>query len=91
MKQFLEVESAHYPELEVLIASEGQSRVDLMNQGKKVDTIHIYRWNIQQVRILLEQLGLKRDESVTWDKKKAEAKLKEAFTNPRKAAAKEDL
>ena len=54
MKQFLEVESAHYPELEVLIASEGQSRVDLMNQGKKVDTIHIYRWNIQQVRVLLE-------------------------------------
>ena len=91
MRQFLEVESAHYPELEVLIASEGQSRVDLMNKGKKVDTIHIYRWNIQQVRKLMEQLGLKRDESITWDKKRAEAKLAEAFTKPKNNVVKEDL
>ena len=43
------------------------------------------------MRILLEQLGLKRDENITWEKKMAEAKLKEAFTNPKKAAVKEDL
>ncbi len=30
IKQFLEVESAHYPELVTLVASEGQARVDLM-------------------------------------------------------------
>ena len=47
MRQLLEVESAHYPEMEVFIASEGQSRIELMKNGKKIDTIHIYRWNIE--------------------------------------------
>ena len=53
IKQFLEVESAHYPEMSTLVASEGQSRLDLYNEGKVVDTIHIYKWDIQAIRDLL--------------------------------------
>ena len=75
MRQLLEVESANYPELETLIAAEGQSRIDLYNEGKVVDTIHIYRWDMPAVRKLLSDLGLKRDESITWEKKEAEQKM----------------
>ena len=46
MRRFLEVESAHYPDLGVYVASEGQSRIELYNEGKKIDTVHIYRWDI---------------------------------------------
>ena len=54
------------------MASEGQSRIELFLEGKKIDTIHIYRWDIQTVRDLMSELGLKRDESYTYEKKKAE-------------------
>ena len=39
MGQFLRVESAHYPDLQVFIAEEGQSRIDLYDNGALVDTI----------------------------------------------------
>ena len=84
MRQLLEVESAHYPELKPMISGDGVSRIELFNEGKLVDTINIYRWEMPEVRILLEELGLKRDESITWEQKKAEAKLEQAFMNPGK-------
>ena len=84
MRQFLEVESAHYPEMDTLVASEGQSRLDLYLDGKVVDTIHIYRWTMAEVRELLADLGLKRDESITYEKKAAEMELAKAFMDPTK-------
>ena len=44
---------------------------------------------MKEVRILLEQLGLKRDESITWEKKEAEAKLAQAFLDPSKGVKNE--
>ena len=81
MRKFLEVESAHYPKLDVRVASEGQSRFELFNEGKKVDTIHVYRWDIQSVRDLCRDLGLERDESITWEKKAKEEELAGYFFN----------
>ena len=88
MRQFLEVESAHYPKLDVRVASEGQARVELYNEGKKVDTIHVYRWDIKAVRDFMAELGLERDESITWDKKAKEAELENYFSSPPPAAEK---
>ena len=82
MRQFLEVESAHYPKLEVLVASEGQSRIQLYNEGKEVDEIHIYKYTIDRVRELMEQLGLERDEKRTWKSVSLEAEMRNAFENP---------
>ena len=82
MRQFLEVESAHYPDLEIFVASEGQSRFDLYNEGIKVDTITVYKWDIESVRKFLSDLGLERDESRTWDKLRAEADLVDMLNNP---------
>ena len=78
------MEAAHYPEMDTLIANEGQSRLDLYLEGKVVDTIHIYRWTMPEVRDLLKSLGLKRDESITWEKKEAEMKLASVFNDPTK-------
>ena len=81
MRVFLEQESPKYKGLEVLVASEGQSRIDLYNEGKVVDTIHIYRWDIEEVLKLMKDLGLEREESQNWDRKKAESKLENAFAS----------
>ena len=67
MKQFLEVESAHYKKLGVFVAGDGNSRIELFNNNKRVDIIHVYRWKIEEVRVLLAELGLERDEKLTYD------------------------
>lgn len=87
MRTFLEKESAHYPELDVRVASDGQSRFELFNEGKKIDTIHVYKWDIQSVRDLCADLGLKRDESITWEKKAKEAELAGYFFNNKEDGA----
>ena len=85
MKQFLEVEAAHYPALEVLISGDGfLSRIELFNKGKRVDTIPIYRWSIDEVRVLMADLGMKRDEKLTWDKREKENMMASAFKTPPK-------
>uniref|UniRef100_A0A7S3IJ41 Selenoprotein F/M domain-containing protein n=1 Tax=Strombidium inclinatum TaxID=197538 RepID=A0A7S3IJ41_9SPIT len=93
IRQFLEVESAHYAKLDVRVASEGQARVDLFNEGKKVDTIHIYKWDIEEIRLLMADLGLERDESNTWEKRQKAADLDSYLHTPppaKKEASKED-
>ena len=84
MRQLLEVESAHYPKLQPMISGDDVSRIELFNEGKLVDIIRIYRWEMPEIRILLEELGLERDEKITWELKRAEAKLEQAFMNPGK-------
>ena len=42
--------------------------MDLYNEEKKVDTIYIQRYSLAEVRRLLDLLGLKRDESRTYEK-----------------------
>ena len=82
MKTFLEVESAHYRDLDVRVANDGMSRIQLYKTGKHVDTIHIYKFNIDEVRNLMTTLGLKRDEKITWKTRDAEAEMAAAFNDP---------
>ena len=48
----------------------------------------IYRWKIEEVRVLMAELGLERDESVTYDKIEKAAMMAESFGQ---AISKEDL
>ena len=82
IKHFLEVDSAHYPELDVRVASEGQARVDLYTKGQKIDTVHIYKWDIEEIRRLMSDLGLERDESLTWEKRWGKDKLNQYLNSP---------
>ena len=84
IRHFLEVESAHYKDLDVRVASDGMSRVQLYRTGKHVDTIHVYKYNIAEIRNLMADLGLARDEKLTWKTRDAEAAMAEAFMNPAK-------
>ena len=60
------------------------SRIELFNNGKKVDMIPIYRWNIDEVRVLMHDLGLKRNEELTWEKRSKEDMMAAAFARPSK-------
>ena len=52
--------------------SEGEPRFELLKDGEKVDTIRVGRYDLQTLRNLLKDLGVERDESFTWERKKAE-------------------
>merc|ERR1712166_303777 len=89
IRKFLEVESAHYKDLDVRVASDGMSRIQLYNKGKIVDTIHIYKYNLDEVRNLLADLGMQRDEKLTWKTRDAEREMAEAFNNPMRGKSEE--
>jgi hypothetical protein len=78
IKNFLEVESVKYPALDVFL-SEGEPRFELLKDGTHVDTIRVTRYDKAALRRLCEELGLKRDDSYTWEKKKAQVDLSKAF------------
>ena len=58
---------------------EGEPRFELLKDGKVVDTVKVGRHDLKGILELCKQLGLKRDESLSWEKKKAEKKLEKAF------------
>ncbi len=78
IKVFLEEDSVKYPKLTTYL-SEGEPRFELLKQEQKVDTIRVGRYDLKALRKLLKDLGLQRDESYTWERKKAEYKLEMAF------------
>ena len=59
--------------------SEGEPRFELLKTGDVVDTIRVGRYDLQAIRNLLKGLGLQRDETYTWERKKAEIDLERAF------------
>ena len=63
-----------------IICVEGEPRFELLDeQGDVVDTIKVGRYDLATIRQLLADLGLKRDESYTWEKKAAMVELEMAF------------
>ena len=60
------------------------SRIELFNNGKKIDMIPLYRYNIDEVRVLMHDLGLKRDEEQTWEKRGKQELMAQAFQRPSK-------
>ena len=70
-----------YPALQVFL-SEGQPRFELLLKGDKVDTVPVGRYDLATIRKLLSDLGLKRDEKYTWEKKRAEIEMEKAFRQP---------
>lgn len=61
---------------------EGEPRFELSYQGKLVDTIRVGRYDLRTLRKLLEELGVKRDDNYSYDKKAAEIQLEKAFKQP---------
>ena len=53
--------------------------MELLNKGDVVDTIRIGRYDVPAFRRIMKELGLQRDESYTWERRKAEYQLEMAF------------
>lgn len=64
------------------LIDEGEPRFELMKDGKVVDKIRLHRHDAKGILKLLADLGVKRDESFTWEKKQARLDLERAFQNP---------
>jgi hypothetical protein len=66
--------------MQVLVASDGLPRVELFQGTKLVDTIHVFRYTVDEINNLLERdLHLKRDRTRTWQLIKAEMELHQAI------------
>ena len=65
-----------------IISLEGEPRFELLQGDKKVDTIKVGRYDIDALKNLAKDLGLRRDENETWEKKEARYKLEKAFMEP---------
>ncbi|CDW91745.1 UNKNOWN [Stylonychia lemnae] len=81
IKYFLEEDGGKYPKLDIYL-SEGEPRFELSKEGKVVDTIRVGRYNIKAIRNLLAELGVKRDESHSYEKKAAVIAIEQAFKVP---------
>ena len=58
---------------------EGEPRLELLKNGEVVDKIKLPRHDIESIIKLLADLGVKRDEEFTWEKKAARVQLDNAF------------
>lgn len=66
--------------MQTLVASDGLPRVELFEGSKLVDTIHVFRYTVEELNNLLERdLGLHRDRTRTWQAIKAEMALHQAI------------
>ena len=74
----MDQESVKYPKLTTYL-SDGEPRIELMKEGDKVDTIRVGRYDLKALKRLMNELGLERDELMTWEKKKAEYDMERAF------------
>ena len=52
----------------ILVANEGQARLELFKDSKLIDTVHIYNYDREELNELLVEMGQERDLDVTWDK-----------------------
>ena len=44
------------------------SRLELFKGGALVDTVHVFRYSVDQLNALLVEMGQPRDNELTWDK-----------------------
>ena len=79
-----------YPDLKVYL-SEGEPRFELLLNGDKVDTVRVGRYDMSALKRILAEFGLKRDETLTWERKQAEVKMERAFREASLSSSKEEL
>ena len=74
-------DAAQFYKTPILVASEGLSRLELFKEGALVDTVHVYRYTVQQLNALLEEMGQPRNKDLTWDKINAEKDFNNMLNN----------
>ena len=51
-----------------MVTTEGQARLELYKDQELIDTVHVHRYHREELNELLEEMGQKRDKSLTWEK-----------------------
>lgn len=66
--------------MQILVASDGLPRIELFNGKTLVDTIHVFRYSVDELNLLLERdLGQTRNRNRTWKTINAEMELAQAI------------
>ena len=91
LRHFIEVEQGKYPDLNVYISSDGEPKLNLYKGDKKVDQIRIGKYDLEGIKSLLADLGVKRDEDYTIEKKASAVEMERAFNDPTRVRPKDDL
>ena len=103
VKFFLDNEAVKYPALSIFLSGkqnnisylffilEGEPRFELLKAGEVVDTVRVGRYDLASLVRLLKEFGLKRDDSWTWEKKRAEIELEKAFKEAQFTGQREEL
>ena len=81
IRAWLDTDAAQYTKLPILVANEGQARLELFKEGALIDTVHIYRYSRDELNELLEEMGQERDQSRNWDSLKAAQKFDDMVNN----------
>ena len=68
IRTWLDTDAAQFPETPILVTSEGVSRLELYKEGELIDTVHVMRYAREELNELLEEMGQKRDKTLTWEK-----------------------
>lgn len=75
IREWLDSDAAQFTETPILVTNEGQSRLELFKDGELIDTVHVHRYHREELNDLLEEMGQKRDKSLTWAKLQEEKKF----------------
>ena len=57
IRAWLDSDAASYTKMPILVANEGNARLELFSNDVLVDTVHIYRYDRQELNELLEEMG----------------------------------
>ena len=50
-------DAATYTSMPILVANEGNARLELFKDNTLIDTVHIYRYSADELNELLEEMG----------------------------------
>ena len=50
-------DAATYTSMPILVANEGNARLELYKESTLIDTVHIYRYSVDELNELLESMG----------------------------------
>ena len=57
IRKWLDGDAATYTSMPILVANEGNARLELYKESTLIDTVHIYRYSVDELNELLESMG----------------------------------
>ena len=81
IRTWLDTDAATYTSMPILVANEGQARLELFKDRVLIDTVHIYNYDRQELNELLEEMGQERDLDRSWERLAKEKEFDDLVSN----------